>query len=85
VHEANALNAVIDFFHTQCLPCHDDRDVVLRSAHADAPAIGDERVPLVEGMGHSGQADVGFGRYGIDVFRALHGRCLMRPFSIEFF
>ena len=51
VHEADEPNAVIDLFDPKLLTSQHNRDVDLLAMQAEAPAIGDDYIAIVEGIG----------------------------------
>jgi hypothetical protein len=59
VHEADEPNAFIDLFDSKLLTGQHDRDVDLLAMQAEAPAIGDEYVAIVEGIDQVRQAAIG--------------------------
>src|SRR5246127_187056 len=52
--------------------------------HADAAAVGDEDVAVVQRVGEIGQAGIGSRTRRVDFGRTLHGERLVWQFGIEF-
>ncbi len=52
--------------------------------HADAPAGGDQDVPVMEGVVDVRQPPIGSIGGGIDLIGTLHGEGLMGPLGVEF-
>jgi hypothetical protein len=59
VHEADEPNAVIDFLDSKLLSGQYGGDVDLLAIDAEVAAIGDERLPVVEGIVDLRQAPIG--------------------------
>ena len=50
MHKRDEPNTVVDFLDTEFLPGENNRDVDLLSVHADAPALSDDNISVVEGV-----------------------------------
>jgi len=84
VHEADDPNAVVDLLDAEALTGEHSRDVDALAMHADAAAVGDENVAVVQRVCEVGQAGVGSRTGSVDFGRTLHSERLVWSFGIEF-
>jgi hypothetical protein len=84
VHEADDPNTVIDLLDAKALTGEDGRDIEPLAMHADAAAVGDEDVAVMQWVCEVGQAGVGSRTRRVDFGWTLHGERLVWPFGIEF-